>query len=403
MQPTPAVILLSLMVIAVVSASVWCWIVALARIALTFGWLPAPISASIENALKSQGTTPRLPLIPWSRWRPVPWTFFDLLAFLALWFMAVSAVSAVLKNSGGLPDFSDVEKLTLAQREVLTAANIVISVLIAAIGLPIVALRTGARPRDFGWSPADFLSDLRLGLIGFVMLAPPTYALQALLVYFWKPSNHPLLEMFKSTPDARFFAILVVAAAIVAPIFEELMFRVLLQGFLEKAFSFRGEVHELFFGSRRREIIEATEDPPVMAREIAELPVDQPMHFAWQEPPSLHVQRANADPARINPYISPAATDRANPPYGDSPSVADPAELRGLAAWLPIAISSLVFALMHYSHGPDWVPLTFLAAGMGYLYQRTHRLVPSLVVHVSLNGLSMWGLWVYVGGLGARG
>jgi membrane protease YdiL (CAAX protease family) len=56
----------------------------------------------------------------------------------------------------------------------------------------------------------------------------------------------------------------------------------------------------------------------------------------------------------------------------------------------------VVFALLHWQHGPDWVPLTVLAAGMGYLYQRTHRLLPSLVVHTALNGASMWGLWVQV-------
>jgi membrane protease YdiL (CAAX protease family) len=34
--------------------------------------------------------------------------------------------------------------------------------------------------------------------------------------------------------------------------------------------------------------------------------------------------------------------------------------------------------------------------GLGYLYQRTHRLMPSLVVHSLLNAISMWGLWVTV-------
>ena len=68
-----------------------------------------------------------------------------------------------------------------------------------------------------------------------------------------------------------------------------------------------------------------------------------------------------------------------------------------------LVISSVVFALLHYSHGPDWIPLLVLAAGMGYLYQRTHRLLPSLIVHMLLNGLSMWGLWVQVyEGLGSQ-
>jgi len=391
-----------MIVAAVAIAGVWCWIVALARVGFTYNWLPQAIAGSLEDALKAMGVRPRLPLIPWSPRRLVPWAFFDLLAFLALWFLASVAVSVALKKSGGLTDLSDVEKLTLAQSALLTVANIVISGLIAAVGLPIVALRTGAKPRDFGWLPADCVSDLKLGLIGFVMLAPPTYALQALLVYLWKPSNHPLMEMFKSTPDARFFGLLVVAAAIVAPVFEELMFRVLLQGFLEKVFSFRGEVHELFFGSIRREIAEAPADSPLAIQEMAELPVGPPAYFACQEPAVLDVQRPVAQSDGVNPYVSPVATNGVNPPSSESTPIVDPAELRGLAAWLPIAVSSLVFSLMHWSHGPDWVPLTFLAAGMGYLYQRTHRLLPSLVVHMSLNGLSMWGLWVYVFDAGGK-
>jgi hypothetical protein len=71
-------------------------------------------------------------------------------------------------------------------------------------------------------------------------------------------------------------------------------------------------------------------------------------------------------------------------------------EFQGISAWLPIGLSAIIFALLHFSHGPDWVALTLLACGMGYLYQRTHRLVPSLVVHALLNSLSMWGLWLQV-------
>jgi membrane protease YdiL (CAAX protease family) len=71
-------------------------------------------------------------------------------------------------------------------------------------------------------------------------------------------------------------------------------------------------------------------------------------------------------------------------------------ELRGPRSWVPIGISSIIFALLHMSHGPDWVALTLLAAGMGYVYQRTHSIIPSLTIHVCLNGLSMWGLWIQV-------
>src|SRR4029453_9582977 len=111
-----------------------------------------------------------------------------------------------------------------------------------------IALRTGATLCDFGWSWSKLRTDLRLGLIGFAMIAPPVYALQGALVYFWQPSKHPLMEIFKASPDLGLFSLLLVSAAVVAPLFEELIFRVVLQGFLEKAIRFRGPMHELFFG-----------------------------------------------------------------------------------------------------------------------------------------------------------
>ena len=57
--------------------------------------------------------------------------------------------------------------------------------------------------------------------------------------------------------------------------------------------------------------------------------------------------------------------------------------------WQPVILSSVTFALLHAGHGPDPIPLFFLAVVLGYLYAKTHRLLPSIVVHMALNGLSM--------------
>ena len=106
----------------------------------------------------------------------------------------------------------------------------------------------------------------------------------------------------------------------------------------------------------------------------------------------MNVALSGLDP---NPYASPQAMSAPGATLQTLNPAVQP-ELRGPAAWLPIAISSAIFALMHYSHGPDWIPLTFLAAGMGYLYQRTHRLLPSLIIHILINTCSMLALWVQV-------
>ena len=52
----------------------------------------------------------------------------------------------------------------------------------------------------------------------------------------------------------------------------------------------------------------------------------------------------------------------------------------------PILVSSLVFALLHLGQGGAPIPLFFLAVGLGFLYQRTGRLTPCIVVHMLLNG-----------------
>ena len=55
----------------------------------------------------------------------------------------------------------------------------------------------------------------------------------------------------------------------------------------------------------------------------------------------------------------------------------------------PILVSSFLFALLHLSHGPAAVALFFFAVGLGWLYQRTHRIVPCITAHLLLNGCSL--------------
>lgn len=88
---------------------------------------------------------------------------------------------------------------------------------------------------------------------------------------------------------------------------------------------------------------------------------------------------------------SPAATPRLMLLGGhssESPSGPQP--------FWPVAVSSLLFALAHASHGPDPIPLFILALGLGFLYRRTQRIVPSIVVHALLNSCTLAMMWVAV-------
>ncbi len=373
MQLTPAIAGLVLVLLGGLIASCWCWLIAAARTAVTLGLIRGAAAEALGEALRPLRIPPRLPLVAWSPRRPAPWSLFDLGLLVGVWLVLQLALYAVLQAVGWR--FGE-ENRTLGERQLLIVASMAMSLAIPAIGLPLIAVRTGARPRDFGLSLRELPRDVWLGLVGLAMLAPPVYALQALLVSIWKPSVHPMVEMFKDSPDQGFFVVLVLAAAIVAPLFEELIFRVMLQGFLERAFTHDGPLYELIFDRPRMHCPPAPADALVP---LADGPADA------LDAPTV---------AELNPYASPLAVGELQ--TAPSHEADDAPELRGSAAWAPIAISSIIFALLHLSHGPDWVPLILLAAGMGYLYQRTHRLVPSLIVHFGLNSLSMWMLWVHV-------
>ena len=110
------------------------------------------------------------------------------------------------------------------------------------------------------------------------------------------------------------------------------------------------------------------------------------VYYPAVAPGANHAFAASAAPApaisfgmvSLNPYESPRATTPIEPTADtESPSV-----------W-PILISAFLFAIAHWTHGPDWIPLFLLAIGLGYLYRQTHRVVPCIVVHFLLNATSM--------------
>jgi len=61
-----------------------------------------------------------------------------------------------------------------------------------------------------------------------------------------------------------------------------------------------------------------------------------------------------------------------------------------------VFVSSGLFAMAHWSHGPDPIPLFVLAVALGIIYHRTHRVLPCIVIHMLLNGCSLVVLWLAV-------
>jgi hypothetical protein len=61
--------------------------------------------------------------------------------------------------------------------------------------------------------------------------------------------------------------------------------------------------------------------------------------------------------------------------------------------WFPIIASAVAFGLAHLGYGPEPIPLFLLGLVLGYLYQRTHRILPGIVAHALFNLFTMIILW----------
>jgi membrane protease YdiL (CAAX protease family) len=279
---------------------------------------------------------------------PVPWGAVAILPAVAFMLLALLSEPAV--------DAPPPKELVHDPGD--AAQHLVAAILLQAMmaGLVIgIAVLSQASLRDLGIvpTPRQIVRDVGTGVAAFLAAVAPVHLVQALMIYLMDQkelSNNPLIKMVTSgEPQLGVFVLATIAAVVVAPICEEILYRLVLQGWLEK-----WEVERL--GWREPVILS-----PVEHDDLA-VAVDSPT----AESNSGLVAEAN-----------PPQRGVAGLPYG----------------WFPILISSALFGAAHYGYGPEPVPIFFLAIILGYVYQRTHRIIPCIVAHSLFNSLTMITLW----------
>ncbi|MCO8125519.1 CPBP family intramembrane metalloprotease [Stieleria sp. TO1_6] len=160
--------------------------------------------------------------------------------------------------------------------------------------------------RQAGLIPTGW--DLRCGLIATIWILTPVLLINLVVSNLVK-YEHAVTNFLAQQNSLGTFSFLMLSAAVLTPIVEEIQFRLLLQGGLQR---------------------------------IAEHPLEPSTVSNWH------------------------------------PSV----------AW-PIYVTSLVFAALHSGQGAAPIPLFFLSIGLGFLYQRTGRIAPAIIVHSLLNGATL--------------
>jgi membrane protease YdiL (CAAX protease family) len=294
-------------------------------------------------------------VIPLEPRQPTPWGFVDLL-LVVMANILFGMLGHVLMRGVWRIDVPDDVRAIGEQLIPLQLVYIAGTLATLVFSIVLVRLRTKATTADLGLRLDRWRHDLRVGLLGFVALAPPVYALQAALVHFF-PTQHPLIDILRERPGTGAVVLVSLSVAVIAPISEEFFLRVLLQGWLERLI--------------------ATAAPGAFPA---------PARYSANELPAVESTSASANVAQsANPDAAPQT-----PPL----SAASGTEDVRLARAIPIVTSALVFAFLHVGHGPAPIPLFFLALGLGCLYQRTHRIWAPLAVHCLLNSSSLLMLWL---------
>jgi membrane protease YdiL (CAAX protease family) len=286
---------------------------------LAWAWL-------LDNWRHGQSVLPR------EAYCEVPWEGVDVAMTFALW-LALQGACISLWTGGHLP--RDAADYTSLQQSQFLNGLIAGSTSAVALAAMFIHWRVRASWRDLSFDPEPAGRDVLTGAIAFAAAAPVVFGIQLVLTQLF-PYSHPVQTIAEHKPSNAVLALLGLSTILVAPLSEEFIFRVILQGWLEKLELTLIRKH---FGIRNERII--------VADGVA------------------------ADPLQLELIESPKS-------------------LFGLPSGiLPIIGSAIPFALMHLGQGPAPIPLFVLALVLGMLYQRTHRLVPSFTLHLLLNLVSM--------------
>lgn len=98
-------------------------------------------------------------------------------------------------------------------------------------------LVSGEAPARFGFKLQSLAEQVRDGVTGYMLALAPTATLMILTASVRNPENqNSLLTLLASSQDIPTVVLICLAAVVIAPLYEELLFRVILQGWLSTNF-----------------------------------------------------------------------------------------------------------------------------------------------------------------------
>lgn len=344
-----------------------------------------------------------LPIQPWS---PRTWGLADLILVLVMVVLSQFVGVYILAPMLGI----DIGQLTNDSLPLSLSAAIsgcyMFVVLLSTIW---IILRFAVNPGHVGFT-TNFWYVTKVGFIAGLVLLPVIYLGNLVVALgFTVKYKHPLLEAMLSDGSLNSYLLAVFAAAIAAPVAEEFLFRVVLQGWLQSIpFSSLGSIllganasqrsdpeNELFYHPSCR----TDEHPTAIPTPTAA--TDVKSEATGKEQTGEQTEEGGESSDRVaqirnaggpSPYqlgISP--TDMF------SPNTSSAKLVENLTPhWWPSVVAGILFGLAHWGYGLSFIPLSVLGICLGLIYRATHSIWPCIIVHFMLNSSSMMALGVTI-------
>lgn len=204
---------------------------------------------------------------------------------------------------------------------------------------------------------------------------------------------HPLARVLAESPDVWTILLCVVTAVIVAPIAEELIFRLVLQGWLE-CVERRLRRRIPFLRGILAGVVPVTTVAVLFAAMHA-----RPAEPRMGLPVLVFLLAVHLTANLLTVVLSVGwlrfAAGATLADFGVVPSKifhdVRTAGVTFLAVTAPVlAINVAASELLPKSVVSDPIPIFFLATALGILYYRTHRIVPSLALHMAFNAVGVF-------------
>lgn len=343
------------------------------------------------------------PILNVEPWSPRVWGFLDLILVALLVIVGQTAGIQLWAMASGsnLRDFQQEADFPLSAMAVGSLSYLVV-MLITTLWL---MLRHGASLAHIGFTSSKFLWHCAVGVGAALFSLPVVYAIMlAVSLGLDEKYDHPLLNQLMKEGSLAAYLMAAFCAVIVAPLAEEFLFRVLLQGWLQ---SLPWSGHRLWWllgaSERKRADAYTFNDFASLPSIVSDATTIQPFADDGLGRPTLagtspvgpgpavlltaalpgHPDRPSLD-QEGNPYASAELTfaPGLTPPVVTMPESCTP------PLW-PVFVSGTLFGLAHWGYGLSFIPLILLGIILGLLYRAKHSIWPSFVVHFVLNLISI--------------